>query len=208
MKPRNYPYPLPFESLMDFCHPRAGHGFAVPVRDEGRVMAANGYLAIFADRGAWLTSDFAQAGEDYLQRFFSLPWQPLDGPWRLLAEDSGTIYRRGLLPVWGAVPGVLAPSPVWCVAGGPLVRLSMLQLVGRLPRCEVHVGAMDRADPLFFRFSGGSGMIAYDPKLPDFFSYELFPQRRDPLTGEILTRQEGPKPSWLLPGWPPPEAEI
>jgi hypothetical protein len=210
----NYPYPLQIGALDGFVHPREEHVFAQAVRHGQEIVAANGYLAIRVRRGLWLPSDFPEAGADYLARLARIPWErfsALQGPWRELSEIRGDLYRHGARAVWrDDDSGRLSPGPIWRVATVP-VRLTLLQLVSRLPRCEVHAGTCDRDDPLFFRFSGGMGAIARDRKLAET-SYEVFAPQFG-YDGVRIERPRVPAPNFgkppppepALEGWPPAE---
>lgn len=201
---KNYPYPLPERALADYCHPLAGHVFGAAVRHEGEVLAVNGYVALRCTRGWWVTEEFSEAGAEYMERFDALPWgQVLTGEWRALSDLGAGLWVGGELEMWALGSARLAVSPVWRV-GDSLCRLSLLQAVARLPRCEVFIGASDREDPVFFRFSGGRGLIAYDARLT-LWSRHVFAPQHDCLTGERVTRSNRPKPNFALPGWPPPE---
>ena len=138
----------------------------------------------------------------FLERFESLPWErPLAGPWRHLADGSASMTRIARIAPWRGEN--VAFSPVWRV-GDVVTRLSWLQLVTRLPRCEVFTGTQDAGDPLFFRFSGGRGIIAHDPRLTSW-SHHLFPPAHDCLTGDRIAPATAPRPGFSLPGWPPQE---
>ncbi len=177
----DFPYPLPQYALAEFCGTRAGFLLSAPVRQEREILAGNGYLAIRCHRGGWIDHEFAAASASYLARFEALPWgrwEQLGDDWRAL--DLGSLCRRGRIDYW--INHRPAPSPVWRV-GSAVVRLSMLQQVARLPRCEVN-WTPDQDTPLFFRFSGGRGMIARDARLT-LWSYALFQPRVDCLSGEL-----------------------
>jgi hypothetical protein len=148
-------------------------------------------------------AEFRTASPVFVERITALPWdRPLAGSWRALDEGRSAITQRGQIGVWSGMR--LAPTPVWRV-GDSVVRLSLLQLIWRLPRCEVYTGPVDAMEPLFFRFSGGRGMIAADPRLT-LWSYHLFAPLHDCLSGERVERGDTPKRRWGLPGWPPADA--
>lgn len=216
-----FKYPLPSEALNLFCHPVSRHHLSRPMRMDGEVVAANGYVAIRCQRGAWIDSEFPEAWTDFRSRVERLPWARmahLKDDWRALDDVRGTLFRRAPIGLWiddARDAGRLSPSPVVWVAGGILVRLSMLQLIARLPRCEIYTGTMNTDDPLWFRFSGGRGLIARDTKLTSPAAFTVFEPMRDCLTGERVERQKTPKPNFGTPpppepaleGWPPPTAE-
>lgn len=212
-----FKYPLPAEVLDLFCHPHSRHQLSRPMRMDGDVVAANGYVAIRCNRGAWIDSEFPEAGADFRARIGKIPWHLMEArkdDWRALDNVRGTLFRYAAIGLWKEDPrerGRLTPSPVVWVGGGILVRLSMLQLIARLPRCEIYIGPCISTDPLWCRFSGGRGVIARDAKLAGGSSFRLFEPRRDCLTGErITTRKIDPKASGksapaepTLEDWPP-----
>jgi hypothetical protein len=197
-----FPFPLPAAALDEFRHPADWHGLHRVLRHEREVLVGNGYVAVRCTKGAWIDSDFPPASAEVLGRFGKLPWArfgKLTGTWRDLDAQRGRIFHHGRLGLW--LKGRLAPTPVWRI-NERLVRLSILQLVAMLPRVELFTGMQDLSEPVFFRFSGGQGIIALDKKLT-IASAELFPPARDMWTGERLPERRGPKPSFALPGWPP-----
>ena len=174
----SFPNPMPIEALLAFCHPWDGHLLSQPRRGDGEVLAANGYIAIRAKKGWWLESDFQPAGEEYRKRFDKLPWarfERLGDHWRPLDNVRGDLFRSGKIEPW--LRHRPAPTPLWLFNSRLRVRLSHLQLVAMLPRCEAFTGTDDRDDPLFFRFTGGIGIMARDAKLQQLpFSRQIFPQ--------------------------------
>lgn len=205
-----HPYPLPAHAIDDYRHPADWHGLHHARRHGGEILAGNGYIAIRARKGAWLDEEFQPATAEFLSRFGKLPWacfEALADCWRPLDSQRGRIFERGQLGLWiESRQGIrLSPTPVWLVNRGRF-RLSLIQRVAMLPRAEVFTGHADPSAPLFFRFSGGIGMIAHDRRL-DSHSAELFPPARDLWSGEILPTPRRPKPSFVMPGkpWPPPD---
>lgn len=200
---KSFPYPLPEHALAEFCHPAEDHPLHLPRRWDGCLVAANGYLAIKANRGAWIEEEHPVANGRFVMRMSKLPWArfPMGEDWRPVDSQRGTIFRHGRHGLW--LKGRLAPSPVWMV-NELRVRLGLLQLVALLPRVEVFTGRQDIIDPLWFRFSGGTGCIARDPKLT-MHSFELFGPERDLFTGERVKQRNAPKPSFPMPSgtWPP-----
>ncbi len=192
-----FPYPLRIGALDAFCHPACGHPLCAPhVSGAGResaVLAGNGYLAIRVSRGLWMDSDFDPPPPGFVRRMATLPWArvatlPPDG-WRPMADIRGHLFRQAAISPW--LNSRVAPSPVWVVAETHRVRLHHLQLVSRLPRCEVWCGEAGRKEPLFFRFSSGAGVIAWDETLHDprrapSTAFSVFNPRRCPLSGQRL----------------------
>jgi hypothetical protein len=206
---KSYPFPLPYYALADYCHPSAEHLFGQPVRHGREILCGNGYLALRCHKGQWFDDDFAAPAADFLRRFEALPWGRLvnyaqEAKWRALDEVRGYVFRRGPVEPW--LNGRCAPSPVWRVAGYTVARLSHLQRIAALPRAELYCGLLSPQCPVFFRFSGGVGILAHDKRL-SVSSGSLFAPHADPLTGQLSPAVRQPKPSFALPGWPPPEAQ-
>ena len=80
-----------------------------------------------------------------------------------------------------------APQLVVRVADTHLVRLGFLQMVARLPRVQVYVGV---SEMLLFRFSGGVGILAKDPRLTVAGFSVLTPARHD--DGSRVAKNSGP----------------
>lgn len=203
----SFKYPLPETALVEFSHPVPSHQFARPARHDGEIIAANGYVVLRAHRGAWMDRDFPEASQEALERLGKLPWGQWpriagSAEWEPLDAQSGRIYDHAMISPF--LLGKIAPSPVVCVAEVP-VRLSLLQLVARLPRAEVYTGPSDREHPLWFRFSGGRGCIARDPSLKSRFSWTIFAPRYDVLHGTRIPKKTGPTLGFKDPNWPPPD---
>lgn len=192
-KKAGYPYPLHLGALQDFCHPRDGHVFYRPAWADGHALAANSYIALRVARGYWLEADFETASADFERRFNGLPWARLAGlpdDWRAFDEIRGQLYRDAPVHSWTAA-GICAPSRVWRVNGSFLARLSHLQMLARLPRCEVYCGLTDADAPLMVRFAGGGGMLANDPKLT-VASFSIFEPARHHSDGGRIEKIRGP----------------
>lgn len=207
----NFPYPLPEHALAHFCHPQPGHDFAKAVRVDGEIWAGNGYVMLRAEKGRWIDAEIPKAGDGFLTRAAKLPWgrwDTLQAPeWRDLSDIRALIFARGNQLVWTGPPlaPYMAPTPIWRV-GDVLCRLSLLQLIAKLPRCAVYAGEQDRHDPLWFRFSGGRGAVAYDNRLT-MASFSILQPSRDCLTGSRNARQARPFLGMAQPNstWPPPD---
>lgn len=175
-----FPFPLQLGSLDWFAHPDGRHPFSAPMWQGGTALVANGFVALEVSRGLWDANDFPAADGVFLQRFRKLPWLrfqhlPPDD-WRQMDELRGNLFRYAPIYPWTAGHRC-APSPVWRVNEVFLARLSHLQLIARLPRCELHLGVMGPGAPLLFRFSGGRGMLAADLRLTEA-SFSVFEPRR------------------------------
>ena len=207
----SFPYPLPADALAEFCHPDECNILARPQRRNGEIMAGNGYMAILARRGNWMDSDFMEADPYFLERLEKLRWGRLfevmahSEEWEALDKLRGLLGRHGPLAVWNA--GRIHACPVWRVRDA-LVRLSMLQLVARLPRAEVYVGPPASAeDGLLFRFSGGCGIVARDGRLTHG-TFKIFQPRADVLdSGRVMERRKNKCQGFAWGGsmanWPP-----
>jgi hypothetical protein len=204
-----FPSPLQIGVLEYFCHPAPGHVLAAPAHYDGQALAGNGYMALRVDRGLWTARDFEEAPAGFLTRFLALPWRDVSGlpagEWRALDDVRGNLYRYAPIRPW-TDKHRCAPTPVWRVGRSFLARLSHLQMLARLPRCEVYAGPADREEPLRFRFAGGHGMLARDKRLEES-SGAIFAPRYDVLGGERMAR-ETRRPQGLgdkFKNWPPPE---
>lgn len=204
---KGFPYPLPVEALKEFCHPVEGHIMARPMRRGGEILAGNGYMAIIARRGNWIDAEFPEAAPEFLARLEKLRWGRLfevmakSEAWDALDRLRGTLGRHGPLEVWNS--GKIHACPIWRVRDS-LVRLSMLQLVARLPRAEVYTGPQALPeDGMMFRFSGGCGIVARDARLTHG-TFEIFQPVADVLNaGQTMERQRGGQVSFPLKNWPP-----
>ena len=205
----SFPHPIQIGVMDHFCRPLPEHVLAYPRWHQGNVLAASGWFAIRATRGLWMRdgTDFPAADAPFLTRFNKLPWHRFE---KLTVDETNwqplhdaRLFRHGPLALW--LNGRPSPSPVWRVAEKHLVRLSHLQLAGRLPRCEIFTGPADREDPLFFRFSGGTGIIARDETLTSPSHSVFTPHRHH--DGTRMRRRLVPAPSLALPNWPPPPCD-
>jgi hypothetical protein len=201
-------FPLTEGDIRLFCHPAEEHQYASPHMIEGNLCAGNGHIAIRATSGRWMESDFTAPSPDFAQRIGSLPWAaiPGDSPeWRSMDEIRGTIYRFAPISIW-TEKGKRSPSPIVSIGGHHLIRLSHLQLIARLPRCEAYAGATTRHAPLFFRYNGGTVIVPTDKALTTA-SFGIFHPRTHALTGERVARTTTRQTinGGHLKGWPPAE---
>jgi hypothetical protein len=204
---RSFPFPLTEDALGEFLHPREDHAFAYPYRMAGEIVAGNGYLCIRCRKGRWMDEDFAEAPRDFKRRVEGLPWARFEATvelpeWRALDDVRGMLQAAPQISPW--LGEKCAPSPVWRIGGQFMCRLSHLLLIARLPRCEVFLGAQDAHAGLLFRFSGGRGIVAHDKRLT-IASRDLFAPQVDRIDGHVTRAVLRPKPSFRLPGWPPPD---
>lgn len=174
--------------------------FARPAYHDGQALAGNGYILIRVHRGLWMPSDFEEPRSGFVTRFLSAPWKSIDpdsADWRSLDEIKGSLYRFASHGAW--LKGKCAPSPVWRIGASFLARLSHVQMIGLLPRCEILIGG---EGPLHFKFSGGLGILANDSKLTTA-SFDVFKPQYCPLHGTEMKRPKTPAPNFGTP--PPPE---
>ena len=186
---RGFPYPLQMGSLEAFCHVVEAHDLGRPYWHQGEAVAVSGYVAVRAARGLWVKSDFEEMPAGLVERLERLPWGVFaraikdEAQWRVLAEAN--LFRFGAIGAW--LKGRPAPTRVVRVNDTHLVRLSFLQLVARLPRCEVYLGP---TEVLIFRFSGGIGMMMKDERLKEAGFSVFSPARHE--DGARMVRTTGP----------------
>jgi len=214
-----FPYPLQLGALECFCHPADGHLFSATAFYAGQALATNGYIAIRADRGLWMESDFVPAPDGFLTRFLGLPWGDVSAvpaaEWRAMDEVRAHLFKFGPRELWKN--NRAADSPVVRVGPQFLARLSHLQLLARLPRCEV-VSPSGRATAMVFRFAGGQGILGASKKFVEQeteAAFTIFKERYCPVDGTLLKRS--PQPNFSLrppppeeppfPDWPPAEVD-
>ena len=163
-----FTFPITLSAMENFRHPdpqNFRHGIHM---DGDALVAMNGYIIIRATRGYWLARDFTPAPPEFSNRVCSLPWSsfpPEEDGWRRLDDKRGDIYRRAPIAMF-TDKHKPTPSPVWRVGSRHTIRLSHLQQLARLPRCEVHTTAT-RYDFAFFRFNGGPAIVPRDKRLSD-----------------------------------------
>lgn len=205
---KGFPFPLPESALAEFCHPDERHTLARPMRAGREILAGNGYMAIRCRKGNWIDREFPEADRYFLERFDKLPWHRFaeltaSDAWDALDTVRGPMSRHGALAVWNGTK--TQACPIWRVRDH-VVRLSFLQLVARLPRAEVFTGPASRADGMFFRFSGGVGIVANDARLTHG-TFEIFQPSADVFdSGRLIERNRTARPVRLTqPGvnWPP-----
>lgn len=186
---RGFPYPLQIGSLDAFCHPAEGHELSSVYWYMGEAVAVSGYVAVRANRGLWTEEDFPPMPAALITRLERQPWGSLKWAvqdalrWRPLADAN--LFRHGAIQPW--LKGKPAPTRVVRVNDSHLVRLSFLQLVAMLPRCEVYLGT---TDSLLFRFSGGVGIIMKDDRLKEAGFSIFTPARHE--DGTRVARSSGP----------------
>lgn len=200
MKP--FPYPIHAEDLLHFCHPDPSHPLGQVYYEDTHAICGNGYLALRSHRGLWLHTDFEYLPPEVDERFSKVPWGKMSllaaDEWRELHDVKHHLVRHAAINPW-CIPNPqhptlryrLTPSPIWRVGYAAPVRLSLLQLIARLPKCEVFVGDLLAGSPTFFRYAGGQGAVMPDPKL-DLHSFRLFdPCDHHPLDGpQLKTRKK------------------
>jgi hypothetical protein len=187
-KSKPYPFPLPESALRDFCHPRKSDILSKPWRDGRNLFAANGHIALRASRGAWIDDEFDDIPQDVNERLQALPWSRLedrlhDKNWKLLDNVANMLFRYPQRPLFYQSNGktLVNPCPTWML-GNTLVKLSVIQMVARLPRAEAFIKHGQRNGPIYIRYSGGVGIIAGNPNLKEH-SIQLYAPKYDPLGG-------------------------
>lgn len=185
---RPFGSPLDESALPFFCHPwHPVFRQAVRHPEDGLIYAASGFVAVRFRTGRWFAEEFPPASEEFVERVAALPWHGfvhdpakfISPPvWRDMDDSRGTIYSggaHGLLPLWDDKTRSLIRETIVRTCNGPLVPLAMLQLLARLPKCQVKMTGGNV--PLHFRFNGGEGIVpklfrdAFEP-LPAFYLFK------------------------------------
>lgn len=207
-----FPFPIQFYCLELFCHPSSVSPLHAPALIDGDAYAGNGFMALRASRGLWHPTDFQPCSPEAAARLKSLPWtsQPPDGPdWQKLDDIRGNLYRYGAISLW-TQKNTFTPTPVWRIADNHLIRLSFLQLLARLPNCEIFAGDCLPTAPLYARFNGGQVIIPRDRRLTTA-SFSVFRSAYHVITGDKIARSKTvapcfvppPKPEPAIDDWPP-----
>jgi len=158
---RPFRHPVPPEALTYYCHPKHGHRYQHPAwGPDGNLYVANGWIAL---RFHNFTAAFGSGPETMVDRLRQLPWyspayeQPQ--AWRALDSVTLDIFKEGLFEPWHPQRGHYRVDPVARINHGALVPLVSVQMISRLPRCEIYT-SIDRGYPVPFRFNGGEGLLA------------------------------------------------
>lgn len=158
---RPFRHPVPVEAIGHFCHPWEKHHYHLPAWGrEGKLYASNGFLAV---RFFNFTPAEGPGPMAVVDRLMKLPWHSGKfedaKAWRKLDDVTLDLFREGLFPVWPPTRRAYTVDPCARINHGALVPLVSLQLISRLPRCEIYT-TIDRGAPVAFRFNGGEGLIA------------------------------------------------
>lgn len=207
-------FPVPPDALAAFCHPSPHHIFHLPRRIADTVCAANGHVAIRCTRGHWSPEDYMGATDAYILRIQKLPWNsaPINSEfWSPLDDARGTIYRHAPRAIFGS-DNKLCHSPSVRVGKLVVMPLSIIQLIARLPRCEVYINSFTITDPLFFRFSGGAGIVApHNLTIPQFkILSPILHDDGQPIRKTKFPKENPPRqhqPDIMLDDWPPQSQE-
>jgi hypothetical protein len=169
---RPFRHPLPAEVVAWFCHPRAGHVYEAPAfgRD-GKLYCSNGFIAV---RFFNFPASMGTGPQEMVERLQKLPgWKRPEhedaSAWRKTDDCTLDLFQEGVFPMWREFRGRMQyrVDPAVQVNLTTVVPAVSLQLISRLPRCEVFT-APDRDSPLPFRFNGGEGLVArLSPKQED-----------------------------------------
>lgn len=161
---RPFRHPVPAGALEYFCHPDPAHLFARPAwgRD-GKLYVSNSFVAV---RFFNFSASFGQgpiAAVDRLLKLTGWHRSPYEdaAAWRRLDDCTLDLFCEGLFAMWQDRGGKMLyrVDPAVEVNIATLVPAVSLQLISRLPRCEIFT-TPDRDSPLPFRFNGGEGLIA------------------------------------------------
>ena len=206
-------FPLLAGDIATFCHPSPMHDYHKAHMIDGALVAANGYMAVRAERGRWMATDFTTPPQAFTDRLSTLPWGefPADSAeWRDMDDIRPQLFRFAPIGLFMEKNHRCAPSPIWQVGGHHLIRLSHLQQLSRLPRCQVYAGHQSAGSPAYFRFNGGLALVPQDTRLTTH-STSVFSPTYHILDGYRLDRTAQPKPlgkiltptAGHLKDWPP-----
>lgn len=159
---RPFRHPVPAEAVPWFCHPWDKHHYHAPVwGEDARLYACNGWVAA---RFFNFPPDMAQGPPETLERLHALNWHnsrwEAKDAWRKTDDCTLDLFQDGVLPMWQLVNRRLRFHwrPFVRVNHGLLIPAVSLQLISRLPACEIYTGA-GRSVPVAFRFKGGEGLL-------------------------------------------------
>lgn len=158
---RPFRHPVPVEAIPYFLHPREGHELSQAAwgRDAA-LYVANGWVAL---RFFGFSAEFGPGPQAIVDRLRKLPWHsPMhENPkaWRKLDDVTLDLFREGIFGPWHPERMAYRADPCARINHGALVPLVSLQMISRLPRCEVYT-TLNPGGPVAFRFNGGEGLIA------------------------------------------------
>ena len=158
---RPFGHPVPAAAVEYFLHPKEGHLFGSPAwgRD-GKLYVANGWVAL---RFFNFPAEFGTGPMAAVDRLMKQPWHSARhedaAAWRRLDDVTLDIFKEGLLEPWHPARLAYRADPCARINFGALVPVVSLQMISRLPRCEIYT-ALDRDQPVPFRFNGGEGLLA------------------------------------------------
>lgn len=161
---RPFRHPVPVEAVPHFCHPELEIFQAPAWGEDAMLYASTGWVAV---RFFNFPPDSERGQVETVARLRQLTWHTAKyetpAAWRKLDDCTLDLFRDGVRPAWevDAVSGRVRYrwDPVVRINHGLLVPLVSLQLISRLPRCEIYTGG-GRMKPLAFRFNGGEGLCA------------------------------------------------
>lgn len=158
---RPFGHPVPAAAIEYFCHPRVGHLLSQPAWGrEGALYVANGWVAL---RFFGFPASFGTGPMEIVDRLRKQAWHNSQhedkAAWRKLDDVTLDIFKEGLIEPWHAERLAYRADPCVRINFGALVPAVSLQMISRLPRCEIYT-ALDREQPVPFRFNGGEGLLA------------------------------------------------
>lgn len=159
-------HPVPSEALDYFVHPRPGHHYSAPAWGRDAVLhCSNGWIAT---RFFGFSAAFGTAPQSLVDRLAKFPWRsrmdrlrdlPDQSTWRKMDDCTLDIFSAGVVPMWRDQRGGYRLDPCVRLNHAALIPCVSLQLISRLPACEICT-EVSRGEPVAFRFRGGEGMMA------------------------------------------------
>jgi hypothetical protein len=184
-----YTFPIPPEAVRAFSYRNALFKSPAFIGDEA--CACGPLAAVRAYSGQWPDDEFHEATPAFIERFMALPWPSApslaDPRWIKADNESHKIFT--------------APPQSRFVIGAAVFSVEALALAAALPRC-LFMPPTDPRAHMWFNFNGGHGLIFNRHHRLDRTIRELFHQ---PTHYDGTPVSKSPRPSFSLPGWPPPE---
>lgn len=225
--PSRHPFlhPLNHWAIDHLTHPDPAHPFHRPlIDDDGNLWAGNDFLFLKLLSPRFETAHLPPLLPEHRVCLDQLPWHLTRDPgepahWHPLDHVRGLLYRYPPRPIYVRHDRqwLRGPTVPVRIAGAPMVHLSTLQLLARLPRVELNTQYAGHDRPIPFRCTAGIGLITTSC-YPDAAScaFRIFTTPSDKLGALPLhrpppdTSRRPPipihrSPDYVDDTWPPPD---